>query len=152
MRRVLIVACFIAAFAMPVQAQKVNPYGQGPGVATYALATPITGSSANVANASAVATLAAAAGKMTYITGFQCTASGATAGADVTVTVAGVVGGTMNYTQTAPTGATLGAYPLIVPFSHPIPASAINTAIVVTMPALGTGNTNATCAAQGFQL
>lgn len=113
--------------------------------------TPITASSGNVANASAVATLAAVAAKTTYLTGFQITAGGATAGADVTVTVTGVITGTMSYTFTFPTGAVVPAQPLVVPFPYPIPASAVNTAIVVTVPAGGTGNTNTTVSAQGFQ-
>lgn len=115
-------------------------------------ATPITASSANVANASAVATLAAAAGKFTYITGFQLTASGATAGLAVTATVAGLVTGTLNFTFVFPAGAAVAALPLLVSFPEPIPSSAVNTAVVVTLPAGGAGNTNATAAAQGFQL
>jgi hypothetical protein len=39
-----------------------------------------------------------------------------------------------------------------VSFPIPVPASAVNTNIVVTMPSLGAGNTNATCSAQGFLL
>ena len=114
-------------------------------------ATPITATSASVANASAVATLAGVAAKTTYITGFQATAGGSTVGSDQTLTVAGVITGTMNYTFTFPAGAVVGAN-LIVPFPMAIPASAVNTAIVVTLPAGGAGNTNATVAAQGFQL
>lgn len=119
---------------------------------TVAGATSITASSGNVANGSAVATLAGVAAKTTYIAGFQVTAGGATAGADVTVTVAGVITGTMSYTFTFPTGAVVPAQPLIVSFYPPIPASAVNTAVVVTVPAGGTGNTNTTVSAQGFQV
>lgn len=115
-------------------------------------ATPITASSANQANANAVATLAAAAGKTTYISGFQMTASGSTAGLAVTATVAGVLSGTMNYTFTFPAGVLVSAQPLVVEFPEPVPGSAVNTAIVVTLPASGTGGTNATAVAQGFQL
>lgn len=115
-------------------------------------ATPITNSSGNVANASAVATLAGTSAKTTYITGFEVTAGGATAGALVTVTVVGTISGTLSYTFATPTGATIGASPLIVEFSTPIPASTTNTAIVVTLPALGSGNTNATVVAHGYQL
>ncbi len=114
--------------------------------------TPITASSANEANAPAVATLAAAVAKTTYITGFQATASGATSGFAVTVTVAGLITGTQNYTFVFPAGVLVAAQPLIVEFSKPIPASAVNTAIVVTLPASGAGGTNATVSAQGFQL
>lgn len=115
-------------------------------------ATPITAASGNVGNAQAVATLAGTTGKTTYIQGFQVTASGATAGLAVSVTVAGLISGTATYAFTFPAGVAVGASPLIVEFPAPIPASATNTAIVVTLPAGGSGNTNAAVAAQGFQL
>lgn len=113
--------------------------------------TQLNASSGNVANAAAVATLAAAAGKTTFITGFEVTAGGATAGALVNVTVAGLIGGTDTYTFAVPTGATLAAQPLIVEFPEPIAASAVNTAIVVTLPAVGAGSTNAAVSAHGYQ-
>lgn len=116
------------------------------------LSTPVTNSSGNVANASAVATLAGVASKTTYITGFEITASGATAASVVSVTVTGTISGTMTYTFVAPAGATTAATPLTIPFPVAIPASAANTGIVVTLPALGAGNTNATVVAHGYQL
>lgn len=115
-------------------------------------ATAVDAASGNVANASAAATLAGVSAKTTYITGFEITAAGATVGAVVVVTVVGVITTTLSYIFTAPTGATVGAQPLIVEFPVPIPASAVNTAIVVTLPALGAGNTNAAVVAHGFQL
>lgn len=115
-------------------------------------ATALRGASGNVANGSAAATLAAAAGVTTYITGFVVTAAGATAASNVSVTVAGVTGGTMTYTFTAPAGATVAAQPLVVQFPAAIPASAVNTAIVVTCPALGSGNTHASVTATGYRL
>lgn len=121
-------------------------------VGTIAPGAPITAASGNVANASAVATLAGAAGKTTYITGFELTAGGATGAALVQATVAGVLGGTLTYIFGFPAGVTTIATPLIVEFPEPIPASAANTAIVVTLPAGGTGNTNAAAVAHGFQL
>lgn len=115
-------------------------------------ATPITADSGNVANAQAQASLAGISGKTTYITGFEVTAAGATAAAVKTVTVANLVTGSKTYTFVFPAGATVQATPLIVEFSKPIPASATNTAITVTLPASGAGNTNTTVSAQGFQL
>lgn len=114
--------------------------------------TTVLGDSGNVANASAVATLAGTAAKTTYITGFCLSASGATAGADVTATITGLLGGTKSYTFTFPLGAAVPAQPINVQFSRPLPASAQNTAIVVTLPAGGTGNTNAAATAEGYQL
>lgn len=130
-----------------------TPGGAGSGAAGVPEgATPITAASGNVANGSAAATLAAAAGKFTYITGFQVTASGATGALAVSVTVVGVVTGTQTYTFVFPAGVAVAAQPLVVEFPEPVPSSAVNTAIVVTLPAGGAGNTNATVNAQGFQL
>src|SRR5947207_13311659 len=66
--------------------------------------TAKTGASGNVANSSAAASLAAVSGKTNYLTGFQVTASGATAGLPVNVTVTGVITGTMTYTFVFPAG------------------------------------------------
>lgn len=115
-------------------------------------ATTITADSGNVANATATATLAGTTGKTTYITGFMVTASGATAASVVTGTITGVITGTQHFTFVAPAGATVAAQPLIVNFAYPIPASATNTGIAVALPALGSGNTNATVSATGFQM
>lgn len=112
--------------------------------------TPLIAKSGNVANASAAATLTGTASTTVYITGFEVTGSGATAGLPVTVTVAGLLGGTIQYTYDFAVGALVGNTPLIVAFNPPLPASAINTAIVVTCPASGTGGTNNTTVAHGF--
>src|SRR5205085_5300644 len=114
-------------------------------------ATQLANSSGNVANASAVATLAGAAGKTTYIACMNISASGATSASVVTATLAGLLGGTASFTVSVVAGATLGVPTLNVSFNPPLPASAVNTAIVLTLPALGTGNTNATVSAWGFQ-
>jgi hypothetical protein len=114
--------------------------------------TAITASSGNVANANAVATLPGVAGKTTYINGFILTASGSTSGLPVVATVAGVITGTLSFIFTFPAGVLVAATPLSVHFAQPIPASAANTAIVVALPAGGSGNTNAAASAYGFQL
>lgn len=113
-------------------------------------ATAVNASSGNVAAASAVAALPAVAAKTNWVSGIQLSAGGATAGACVTATLAGLIGGTASYTFCAPTGATIAAQPLSVQFYPPVPASAVNTAITLTMPSLGAGNTNATADIQGF--
>jgi hypothetical protein len=115
-------------------------------------ATPITSSSGNQAAGAAIATLAKAANKTTYITGFEITSSGATVGLVVNPTVVGVVTGTLTYTYAASAGVLLINTPLIVSFSIPIPSSAVNTDIVVTLPSLGLGNTNACVVAHGYLL
>lgn len=112
---------------------------------------PLTNSSGNVANANAVSTLPAVALKTTYICGFAATSAGSTAAAVVNLTIVGLIGGTMTLTYVSVAGVTLANQPLVVPFSQCIPASAVNTAIVVTLPALGAGNTNAAVTAWGHQ-
>jgi hypothetical protein len=115
-------------------------------------ATPISASSGNVAAAVATATLAGAASKTTYIAGFTCTSGGATAAATVSVTVSNTIGGTMTFNHGAQAGAGVPSPPLVVIFDPPLPANALNTAIAVSMPSLGTGNTQAAVNAWGYQL
>lgn len=119
---------------------------------TGANATAVKASSGNVANASGVATLAAVAGKTTYISSFDVTGSGATAASVVSVTVAGLLGGTATYTVSVVAGVTAANNVLRIQFDPPLPASAVNTAIVVTCPALGAGNTNNAVNAYGYYI
>lgn len=113
-------------------------------------ATAVSASSGNVANASAAATLPAVAAKTNYLSGLILSGAGATAASVVTATVTGLRGGTMSITVTVPAGATTGITPVNLAFNPPLPASAVNTAIVVTLPALGVGNTNASASAWGY--
>lgn len=143
-----------AVARLGAQRQQLN---QSPSVYPYSAilgtpATPIRGASGNVANASAAATLTGTATTTVYITGFTCTAGGATAAAEVDLTVTGTLGGTMTYTQGAPAGAGVPPNTLSVNFNPAYPASAVNTPIVVTMPALGAGNAHAACVATGFYM
>jgi hypothetical protein len=119
-----------------------SPYGEGQ--------TALIAGSGNVANASAAATLTGTATTTVFISGFEVSGSGATAASVATVTIAGLLGGTRHYTYTFPAGATVACQPLIVTFFPPLPASAVNTAIVVTCPASGAGGTNNTVVAHGF--
>jgi hypothetical protein len=127
----------------------ITPFPGNP--ATGASATPITASSGNVAAATATATLAASAGKTTYICGFAITSAGSTAAAVVSPTVTNTITGTLTFTYATVAGATLANQPLIVPFTPCVPANAANTTIPVSMPSLGTGNTNTTVDAWGYQ-
>ena len=111
----------------------------------------LASSSGNVANASAVATLAGAAGLTTYISGFEITGAGATAASVVTATITGLLGGTLTYVIAVPAGVTAPLPSLVVPFFPPLPSSSVNTNIVVTLSALGAGNTNAAVVAHGFR-
>jgi hypothetical protein len=107
-------------------------------------------SSGNKANAVASGTINAAVDKRSYITGFEVTGSGATAALPVIVTVTGISGGTMSYIYSAAAGVLVENTPLIVEFTEPIPSSANNTAIVVSCPALGAGNTNNAVVVHGY--
>lgn len=127
--------------------------GSAGGVLAPSGATPIAATSGNVANAVATATLAGAASKTTYISGFQVYGSGATTGLVVSCTVTGIVGPvTFSYPYVAVAGVLLPNTPLNVTFDPPLPANAANTSIVVSCPALGAGNTNNSVNANGFRL
>lgn len=99
-------------------------------------AVPITASATGTTGATG-ATLAASALTTTHICGFSIRAN-ATAAATANSTVAGTITGTLNFTQwTAPLASGIGItenrfYPCV-------PASAINTTIVVTSAAPGAG-------------
>jgi hypothetical protein len=129
---------------------ELAPYPVGP---TGKDATPVAASSGNVAAATASAAITAAANQLAYITGFEFTALGATAGSIVLLTVAGLIGGvTLTYIINVPAGATTSIPNLIVEFPIPIPAAALGGSITVSVPSLGAGNTNACVNAHGFQL
>lgn len=113
-------------------------------------AAPVNNSSGNVANTATTATLAGAAGVFTWLTGFEVTGAGATAASVILVTVTGAQGGTLTYVLVVPAGATTSIVPLTVEPSAPIRSSAVNTSIVVNVPAFGAGNTNAAVTAHGY--
>ena len=121
-----------------------------PGLIIPTGATSVQASSGNVAAAVAAAALPAVSGKTNYLSGFKITGAGSTSGLPVTVTITGLLGGTASYTYTFATGVTVGNQPLIVDFDPPLPASAVNTAITVSCPSGGTGNTNNTTHAHGY--
>ena len=128
----------------------INP---GTAISAPPGSTVITSSSGNQANANAVATLAGVANKTTYLQGVVVTAGGATAAALVVGTISGLLGGTASFIYGAALGVALLSQPFQMLFGVlGIPASAQNTAIVVTVPALGLGNTNAAVFAWGYQV
>lgn len=115
-----------------------------------ASATAVAASQTGAASALG-ATLGTAVGQTTYICGFTVTGAGATAASVVTVTVTNVVASPMSYKLAVPAGATVGVAPLIQTFSPCLQASATNTAIVVSVPSLGVGNTDAAVMAWGYR-
>ena len=115
--------------------------------------SPVANGAAGAAQQN-VATLPAASGKTTYIEGFDITGGGATAASVIEVAVGGLAAGNLKYELNILAGATgpmnaQGGFS--IRFPEPLPASGLNTAITVTVPSFGTGNTNASVVAYGFQ-
>jgi hypothetical protein len=119
---------------------------------TAAGVTVLQSSSGNVAAATATATLTGAASTTAYISGFLVTGAGATAGSVVNGTITGTIGGTMTFAVPVATGVTAANFPIYVDFNPPVPASAANTNIVVSVPSLGAGNTNSAVSAWGYRV
>ena len=129
----------------PVQSVRIAGGAGAAGDIELAVAAQVAGAANNQ-------TLAAAAGKTTYISGFFVDGLGATGASVIEVSITGLLGGTQFYEVSVPAGA--GAVlvnPIRVEFARPIPASAPNTAIVVNVPSYGAGNTKASAGAHGFQ-
>lgn len=106
-------------------------------------ADAVSAFSADVANATATASLPAVAGRANRVAGILISATGATAASDVVATVSGLAGGTMEIPIAVPASATGQVGPISVNFTQPLVASGVNTAIVITLPALGAGNLHA---------
>lgn len=115
-------------------------------------ATPALGTSGNVANAAANATLTGVAGQFTWVTGFEVTGSGATVGLPVTVTLTNTIGGTASWTYAGVAGVLLENTPLIIPFPKPVRSFSQGQSMVLSVPALGAGNTNSTAVIHGYTL
>ncbi len=133
---------FLSNSGVNIGAVSSAPYG--------ANQTFVSASSGNVANGSAAASLAAVSAKTNFLTGLDITSDGATTGLCVNPTITGVLGGTRTMTYCAPAGVLLEATPLVMSFNPPLQASGVNTAITVTLPALGSGSAQATVNAQGY--
>lgn len=113
--------------------------------------TAVSAASGNVANAAAVATLPATAAVTNYVTGVRVSGLGATAGGGAGLTLSGIQGGSYIHYFNVPAGVGV-AFMFDLEFPYPIPASAVNTAIVATVGALGAGNTNCNVSISGFRI
>lgn len=111
-------------------------------------ATPITATATGTTTA--IATLAAAAGKTTYLCGIQATYTGATTAGAGTVIATNTITGALNYVASQVASTTNNQFPTIITFSPCIPASAVNTTIPVAAT-LGAGTTNTAVTLNGFQ-
>lgn len=95
-------------------------------------------------------TVPAAAGKYSYVSGFDVTGLGATGATSVDVTLAdGTV--TLHYRVAVPAGVTTAITPLNIRFPEALQSTVVNTAWTLTVPTFGTGNTNASAAIYGYQ-
>lgn len=131
------------------QAVSLGSASAGSGSAGFpTAATPITASATGTTTATA--TLAAAAGKFTYLCGFQATYTGATGPGAGTVVASNTVTGSLNYVAAQVAIANNNQVPLIVSFTPCVPSSAVNTTIPV-VATLGAGTTNTAVAAWGYQ-
>jgi hypothetical protein len=101
------------------------------------------------ADSAATAVLPAVASKTNYLAGFAISGSGATAASVVRATITGI-GVTWGIDIAVPAGVNLAIAPIIVTLPNPIPASAANTAITLSVPAFGAGNTDVSIAIWGF--
>lgn len=115
----------------------------------YTESTPLVASVTQAA-ATATATLASTTGRTAYLTGFVISGLGATAATAAGVNVTGVLGGTQFYQFAVPAGVSVAATPMQINFPMPLPASAVNTPIAVTVASFGTGNTNANVTVYGY--
>lgn len=160
--------CPVSATFTPSGTQNVNLtqiLGAAPSLTNPLFVSPATGASftagsqypsgavpltatATGTTAATVATLAGTAGKTTFICGFTISADATTALAGAAV-VSGTISGSLNYIQNV--GAATAAGVLTQTFNPCIPASAANTAIVITSAAAGiAGNTSVN--GWGYQL
>ena len=138
----------LALFTTAALAQVANWWGGQPTATGYPnQSTPITASGTGTTAPVAV-TLPGASGKTTFLCGFSFTSMGSGSTTEGTGTVTGIIGGTMSFVYVNPSSAQ-GL--LIHNFAPCLPASAMNTPIVVTQAAGGTGGVTATNA-WGVQL
>lgn len=113
-------------------------------------AVPVLVTASGGANATVVATMPALPGWVNVIQGYDVSGSGATAGAIFDITLGGC-GVAISHKVSVPAGATLLSE-RNVRFPNGISATGANTAITVTLPALGLGSTAATINVYGYRV
>jgi hypothetical protein len=95
-------------------------------------------------------TVAGLSGKNIFVTGFEITGDGSTAGTPITITLA--FGGTTvgNYSLTPGAIATLATVQEDIEFTVPVTSGAPGGNCVLTVPSFGSGNTAASVTIHGF--
>lgn len=105
----------------------------------------------NGANAIQAPQIGGGAGTLAFVQSITITGLGATASSEVTAVLSGLLGGSINYPITVPTGATVPITNVFDSFGTiGIQASAAATPIVLTLPAFGAGNTLEQAALNGY--
>lgn len=123
----------------------------GDGVTTGGPRTPVTGVFSGADTTTAAASLAATAGKTNFVCDISIDGLGATAINNALATVTGLAGGnTLTYLYSMPVGATVPSVPVRLNFNPCKAASAVNTAITVTVPGAA-GNTATEINVGGYQ-
>lgn len=113
------------------------------------IATIITDTQ-TAADAAMTGTLAAVhAERRNFLAGFCLTGAGATGASIIEVATTGLTTN-LKFKVVIPAGATVALSPLLVTFNPALPASADNTAITVTVPSFGAGNTAAALSTWGY--
>lgn len=106
---------------------------------------------ANGANAQQAPSIGGGAGTLAFVQSITITGLGATAAGQVTAVLSGLLGGSINYPITIPAGVTTPITNVFDGFGTVgIQASAAATAIVLTLPAFGAGNTLEQAALNGY--
>jgi len=147
-RKILAAAAVLAVLA----ALALSPVAHAGGDVGHPADTfAIAGASGNVANATATATLTVTAGQRAFMCSFSITGGGATAGALVNATITGLTGGTQTFVVGVATGVTVGNAPIVFDINPCVPAASVGTNIVLTVPALGAGNTNSAATITGYR-
>jgi len=119
---------------------------------------PVVLPSAVVGNTAITLTMPAVASWWNVIVDIKCGNNGATTAAYVQATLAGVFGGTETFIVSVPSSSTAGQGEVDVAAGglgnggNGLIAADVNTAITFTLPALGTGNTAATCTLYGYRV
>lgn len=109
--------------------------------------TAASANQAAAANVAATVTLPAIAGNFLYLSMLLLSVGFAAAAVTLACTVTGLTGGTWTIDLT---GGTASGMVIAVPLSVPVKSSAVNTAIVATVPASGASGPAISVQAAGF--
>ena len=113
-------------------------------------ATVVSKSASNTTSGTLAATLANDGANFWYVSGFEITIGGATAGSIIAATLAGVQGGTITYNLAVPTGVTTGLV-FSREFNSVLAGVSQSTDITLALPATGAGSTGASICLHGYK-